>query len=464
MDWKQKLYNKSPIFFQTIILNLKASELYLERYGSKFWKTYRTFDQIQWLSESQVEEYQFEKLKALINYSYENVPYYSRIMKERSLTPKDIKNLEDLSKFPVLTRDTVRLHQKELLSTKYPKLLLRHGHTSGTTGSPLEFYYDISTCVVHHVADWRQKHWAGLQNGEPYGSLQGRVIVPLTQKTPPFWRKNWINNQLFLSAFNLSKQNLPRYFEKIYKDGLSAIEGYPSNLYILSLYLNEHKTKLPVKAILTSSETLFDYQRESIEKAFECKVFDFYGMAERVVFATECDYHKGHHLNMDYGVTEFLDNKNEPVGPGKMGRLVATSLHNYAMPFIRYQTNDVSGLKAEKCPCGRSFPLMQDVTTKDESIVTLPDGRLVSPSVLTHPFKPMHNISESQIIQTELDQLLVKVVKRNSYTRKDEIKLLRAFQERLGSQVNIKIEYVDSIPRTDSGKLKWVISHVTPHF
>ncbi len=107
---------------------------------------------------------------------------------------------------------------------------------------------------------------------------------------------------------------------------------------------------------------------------------------------------------------------------------------------------------------------MDDVATKNESIVTLPDGRLISPSVLTHPFKPMHNIVESQIIQEKVDELLVKVVKNDRYSDNDEKKLLAAFNERLGDQVTIKIEYVDSIPKTKSGKFKWVISKIKPTF
>src|SRR5262249_33915540 len=104
------------------------------------------------------------------------------------------------------------------------------------------------------------------------------------------------------------------------------------------------------------------------------------------------------------------------------------------------------------------------VATKNERIVTLPDGRLISPSVLTHPFKPMYNIAESQIIQEEIDQLIIKVVKRNGYTQEDEVRLVSAFHERLGQQMKIKVMYVDAVQRTDSAKFRWVISKIPPKF
>jgi len=462
MGLPEYIYNHSPIFSQTLLLNLKAFELYRERYGKKFWKLYREFEKNQWLRVEEVREWQSSRLRQLVKHAYETVPYYQETFKKNNVVPADIQSIGDLSKLPVLTKSDIKQNFSRLLSTAIPKKKVRYGHTSGTTGSPLDVAYDINTCVAHHAADWRQKSWAGLQYGQPYASLQGRVIVPLKQKKPPFWRKNYINNQLFLSAFHLTEANLPYYFDKLGKDGILFLEGYPSNVFILALFLNKNNITFPLKAVLTSSETLFDYQQVAIEKAFSCKIFDFYGMAERVVFATECDHHQGHHLNLDYGITEFLDSDNKPIADGKLGKIVATSLHNFAMPMIRYQTNDSCSLKNSLCECGRSFPLMEDVATKNEAIVTLPDGRLISPSVLTHPFKPMKNIIESQIIQEKIDLLRIKIVKNNNYGPDDERLLLAGFTERLGKNIAFELEYVDEIPRTKGGKFKWVISKIEP--
>jgi phenylacetate-CoA ligase len=460
----EKIYHRSPGPLQTLFLNLKAAELYFERYGKKFRRVFEEFEKNQWRSRAELENYQDERLRQTVRHAYDTVPYYSERMRSLKVHPDDIKTRADLPKLPILSKEDIRNNSSRLLSTTYPKVLLRHGHTSGTTGSPLDFHYDIHTCVVHHAADWRYKGVAGLKHGQPYASLLGRVVVPVGQKNPPFWRWNYINNQLFLSSFHLQKENLPYYFEQLRSSGIQAIEAYPSTAYILALYLLETQQIFPLKCIFTSSETLFDYQREAIERAFACKIFDAYGMAERSVFATECELHAGHHLNSDYGITEFVDAKGNPATTGEMATIVATSLHNRAMPFIRYATSDASALMAESCPCGRGFPLMDSVTTKNEAIVTLPDGRLISPSVLTHPFKPMHNIAESQIIQERTDELLVKIVKREAYTAADEAVLIAGFHERLGHNIKIQISYVDAIPRTANAKFKWVISRIPPKF
>ena len=461
---KDLLYRKSPGWIQTLFLNIHAASLYYRRYNKKFWKLMDEFQRNEKLSMCEIKEFQDEKLKTIIRHAYENVPYYKTTMSNLKLLPKDIKGQIDLYKLPILTRKEVKLNFKKLRAVNYPENKLILGHTSGTTGTPLEFYWDNSVEIIHHVVDLRQKNWAGLMFGDRYASLQGRVIVPLDRKKPPFWRTNYLNNQLFLSSFHLKKENIPIYIDKLLSFKPTAIEGYPSTLYILAKYLLLNRVTIPLKAALTSSETLFPTQRETIAKAFQCEVFDFYGMAERVVYSSECEKHEGHHLNLDYGIAEILDNSNNPVSDGKIGRIVATGLWNYGMPLIRYKTSDLTAISSDKCSCGRVFPLMEDVTTKDEDIVTTPDGRLISSSVLTHPFKPMHNIEESQIIQEDLHNITVKIVRTLSYSENDSKMLIKSMKERLGDDVSISLEFVESIQRTRNGKFRWVISNIKPDF
>lgn len=458
------IYQKSPDLLQTLLLNAYAFKLYRKRYNKKFWMLMDEFTKNERLTEHEIEEYQDEKLRCLVKHAYENVPFYRERMNNLKLLPKAIKGKKDLYKLPILSRDDIKNNFMTLKAVNFSKKKLITGHTSGTTGSPLEFYWDDTVEIIHHVADWRQKIWAGLKFGDRYASLQGRVIVPIERKKPPFWKINYINNQLFLSSFHLSKENIPRYIDRLMSFKPVAIEGYPSSMYILAKYLLSNGTVIPLKTALTSSETLFPKQKKTIETAFQCKVYDFYGMAERVIYASECEHHEGHHLNLDYGITEILDSNNEPVTVGKIGRIVATGLWNYGMPLIRYRTSDATALKNNRCSCGRVFPLMKDVTSKDEDIVTTLDGRLIPSSVLTHPFKTMHNIEESQIIQEDVRNIIIKIVKKNTYSDEDSIQLIKALKERLGQEVIIKLDFVGSIPRTKNGKFRWVISKVPLNF
>jgi phenylacetate-CoA ligase len=198
-----------------------------------------------------------------------------------------------------------------------------------------------------------------------------------------------------------------------------------------------------------------------IEEAFQCQLFDFYGLAERVAFAGECEYHDGLHLSEEFGFVEIVDDNGRRVPDGTRGFVVGTSLHNRAMPMIRYRTSDVSSIRSTKCSCGRMLRLLEPITTKAEDIVVTPDGRFISPSVLTHPFKPLVGIAKSQIIQESLDHVRVKLVPAEGTVPDDQIELLReGLLERLGSQVSIDVELVGELPPEPSGKFRWVISRV----
>lgn len=456
----ETIYQKLPVPFQSLALNAFAFKLHRQRFGESFRETMAFLDKSQWFSEEELVEYQNRRLQNLVKHAYDTVPFYRRRMDECSLKPADIRTREDLRRFPVLTRDDVRHNWKDMISKAYRRSDLVLGHTSGTTGSPLEFFWDKELCVFNNAVDWRQKKWAGLTLGEPYAVLLGRVVVPIHWRKPPFWRTNHIQNQLWMSVFHMSGENLGLYVDKLRKFRPKLIEGYPSSVYILARYLKSIKEDLPLTAVLTSSETLFDFQKEVIEEVFSCRIFDFYGMAERVIFASECEHHEGKHINSEYGITEILDNGRNPVGKQQIGRLVGTSLHNYGMPFIRYETSDVSAFLEEKCSCGRNLPLMKDVTTKAEDIVVTRDGRLVSPSALTHPFKPLHGVEMSQIVQDDVDRILVKIVKGRDFDNSQVEGLLKSLKERLGEETNVEIEFVESIPKTAAGKYRWVVSRV----
>ncbi len=460
----EKLYSMMPILFQELMLNGYAGKIHLERFGKKFEELLGDWRETEWFSYSDLVELQNVRMRVLIGHAYETVPYYHQMMKERKLSPEDFKTVSDLPKLPTLSREDIRANFERLISCKYKKWQLVKGHTSGTTGSPLQFYWDKNTCLINNIADWRQKNWAGLKYGDKYAVLLGRTVVPINHKKPPFWRMNYLHNQLWLSSFHMTEQNLEYYIKKLEDFRPTVLEGYPSTLFILARYLESRNQTFPVRSVLTSSETLHDIQKETIEKMFCCRVFDFYGLAERTIFATECEKHEGHHINMEYGVVEVLNDRGEPVGKGEMGRLVGTSLHNFGMPFIRYVTSDISAILSRNCSCGRALPLMADVTTKAEDIVVTRDGRFISPSILTHPFKPLHNIKMSQIIQEDMDHLIIKIVPGFGYTDEDTEHLISALKQRLGPSMNIEIQFVESIPRTSAGKLRWVISKVPLEF
>lgn len=455
-----RLYSRSPAFIQHLMVTGYGVKIYRREYGARFERALRDFDERQWEPRTALVDYQNERLRLLIQQAYANVPYYRDLMDARRLKPSDITRVEDLSKLPVTTREDVRNNRERMIArTTKPSHLIK-GHTSGTTGSPLDLYWDPEICRIKTVVDWRQKRAAGLSPGDRIAFFLGRTVVPVQRSKPPFWRHNFVLNHLFCSSWHLSAKTLPAYFDKLVAFQPKAVEGYPSTMFILAKYLVDQGRTFPVKAVFTSSETLLPHQRETIERAFACRVFDFYGMAERVVFATECERHDCKHLNMDFSIVEVLTGSGVPAPVGELGRIVATGLHNMAMPLIRYKTSDVTALRGIPCACGRSFDVMENVTTKDEDIITTSDGRYVSSSIINALTHHLTTIAEHQVIQDDIHHVRMLIVRKPGFLDSDGRSLAVSLQETLGADMVVRVEYVDSIPRTAAGKFRWVISKV----
>jgi phenylacetate-CoA ligase len=459
----KSFYDRLPVGVQDRLLSLFSAHLGRHRYGGRFAEYQALLRESQWWDAARIKDWQAAQLRKLLVHAYESVPYYQSLFRHHGFDPQRFESVEQLAALPVLTRDTVRTRAEDLLSRRFDRRKLHEGHTSGTTGTPLTVYYDADMVAMNYAVMDRQYEWIGAclsAADSRIAVLRGNVIVPLSQKRPPYWRNNRHLNQRLFSSFHLSPQTAEEYCAALREFRPDIVDGYPSSLYVLARLLLKRGETLPVQAAITSSETLYEFQREAIEAAFRCRVFDYYAAAERVVFSVECDHHRGHHVCEEYGVTEVLGEDGRAVPAGTEGIMAGTSLHNFGMPLIRYQTTDRAAFKTEACTCGRALRLMEDITTKAEDLLRLRDGRLIPPSVLTHPFKPLDSIEGSQLVQTDLDRLLVRIQPGGEFGDHHRSHLVRELKARLGDDMRIDIELVDELPRTARGKFKWVVSQV----
>lgn len=459
----KRAYDMAPIGVQNALISLFSRKIERERYAGRFREFRCLLEASQWWDREKLGSWQDERLRSVVAHAAEHVPYYHELFRHHGINVATFRGREDLHRIPVLTRETVKSRLPDLVSRAFERRHLVEGHTSGTTGSPLTMFYSPDMMTMNYAVFDRQYRWADTRlerNGDRIAMLRGNVIVPLNQEKAPFWRYNRRFNQMLLSSFHLKPGNLDAYFRALRSFAPRILDGYPSSIYVLAKSLLNRGEKLPLHAVITSSETLYPFQREAIESAFACRVFDYYAAAERVVFAVECDHHEGHHLCEEYGITEILDSSDAPVAAGEEGFMVGTSLHNEAMPMLRYRMSDRTALRVRNCSCGRPLQLMDDVATKAEDMLRLRDGRIIPPSVLTHPFKPLDCIEASQLVQEEVDRLIVRLVPRPEYTPEHGHRLLRDLKARVGQDMRIEIELAQELPRTRSGKFKWVISKV----
>jgi phenylacetate-CoA ligase len=195
-----------------------------------------------------------------------------------------------------------------------------------------------------------------------------------------------------------------------------------------------------------------------IERAFGCKVFNYYGNQESCAQIVECE--KGsHHLNLEYSYVEFLGRDDKPIGGDSEGRIVGTAFGNYAMPLVRYDIGDVVVLSArKKCECGRGGILVDRVIGRTDDYILTPDGRFVGR--LDHLFKDAVNVKMAQIVQDDVEEMVIRIVKEPAYTKKEERLIRDEARARLGTEIDVHFEYVDDIPRTKNGKFRFIVSNI----
>ncbi len=447
----QKIYNASPIILQNLFCTLYGIKIYLQRYQRRYRYLFEEVIESQYWDKDKIDEYQNRKFIEIVNHAYFNIRYYRQKYDKFGVNIHQIKDLRDVKKLPLMSKEDMRLVSQEVArgrnTLKYVNL-----QTSGSTGTPLLVRVDYEALNMYYALWKRYKLQFGITNRSRKLVFGGKMVVPLKQQVPPFWRMNYFSNQLYFSTHHLSKKNIPSIVEKMIAFDPEEIFSYPSALYLIAKY--NKNIKIPsLKIINTTSENLFKYQRDLIEKVFNCQVRQTYGMVEPAVFFEECNLGKLHH-NFEFGFYEVLDKKGNDAIEGE---IIVTGFYNKVMPFIRYKSNDNVVKSIKLCPCGKKSSYLKCIDGRKEDYIITPEGNIVGR--MSHIFKGEKlDVVESQFIQRKIDELEIYIVPSNKYSKDAEKFILRNLKERLGTEMKFKIKYVDKISRDQSGKLRTVIS------
>jgi len=461
----ERLPNYTPSFIKELfkrgysLLPLKI------RWGREFFRQLESLEKSQWWSRQELENYQSEKLQSLIKHACENTAYYRRIFRENKLTPGDIKTVKDLSKVPILTKDIVREHFQEMVAANVdPNTLVRFS-TSGTTGKPLTFYSEKRLEFFNFGPYmWRYFRWAGQRFNDLKVIIGSGVLKPNRNGTKQIISYNPARNQLIFSSYDINRKNATLFAEALRKYRPKLIETFPASLEALVRFFQEMGIRRPVqlKAILTNSEVLYPWQRKLISEYFGCELFDIYALEERVIKAAECEKHTNHHIFSEYGIVELVDDNGFPVAEGKQGTIIATSLNNYGMPFIRYNTKDMGYFVKENCPCGRGLPLLGLVGGRERNFVVSKSGSLISVTIVDIPHAS-DNVQQFQFIQKEQGRLELNIVRKNGFSQADSVKIEAKLKEKFSDDMDVKINFVDAVVKTKSGKQPLLIQRIDDH-
>lgn len=415
----------------------------------------RELEASQFLSLDEIRERQFEQIKKLLKYSYENVPYYRGLFKRMGATPDDIKSLDEFSQVPPLTKSEVRDHHEELLSTKYELSSLTPKKTGGSTGVPLHLYWSREATAFKQAATQRHDGWSGYAPGEKLAQLWGADAGHDSLRAKLY--NYLVTRRLLLDTLEMSEENTLAFVEQVRRYRPLYLLGHAHSVYILALFLEEHGIDdLAIRSIICTAEVLTDGERRKIEQVFSAGVFNRYGCEELSVVASECEQHEGLHINSEGLYVEVIDGDEETPG-----ELVITDLVNEAMPFIRYQIEDTATIYTTPCACGRGLPRLKKLYGRSSDFLYTPDGRMLSGiSIMDHFAIDIPGVWQVQLVQDALDHLLVKIVRTEKFGELSLRKLALTVPEFFGNAMRYDVEYVDQLPMTARGKYQFAVSKI----
>jgi len=448
----QKLYDRCPPSARNVLTSARGWSLTRIRYAPEMFAILRELRAHEAWSAEEIVAHQLRALQSTLEHARGTVPFYAGYPRA------EIKSIEDLRRFPILTRETVLYNQERLLSlTTPPRERIRAG-TTGTTGANLKVAFTKELARENWAFLLRQRAWAGVGPCEPRVTLYGARVVPTRRTEPPFWTHNAPERQILMSIFHLSEKAATSYFDFLRKQQGKILEGFPSVLGILADFALDRGERIPMRVVFTSGEPLYPSARAKIEKAFQARVFDTYGMTEYCGLIQECE-RGGMHLAPEYGFLEILGDRDEPAGLGEEGDLVWTGLLNRAMPLVRYRIGDRGRWQGGgRCACGRAFPLVVPTITRESDVLRCPDGRLFSPRALNQLLKQSDSLRFCQFVHESRQHVVVRGVPRDGRAARELVEIRARLEELLGPCMQVTAEIASDPLSRPGGKIPLILN------
>jgi len=444
-----KIYKKSPIWLQNLIISFYGLILYRKRYGKEYFVKFKHFINKDYSSYTNELKTQEEKFLSFLDHANKNSPFYKKLYQNIDLAK--IKSIKDITKLPIVAKEQLRANVQDIYAISE-----KEGYaafTGGTTGKSLKVLFtkeDINTRMAYLDAF---KYRLGIENPLKVkkATFSGKSIV-YGNPNKIFWRNNYAYNQRLYSTFHLNEENLPHYIKNFNNYRPEVLNGFVSALYEVAKYVKRKNIFIhSPKAIFTTSETLLEEHRAIFKEVFKCNVYDQYASSEGAPFITEC-LEGNLHYNIDTGIIET----------DAMNNMIVTSFTTHGTPLIRYNIEDVIHFKEGFCNCGLAHPLVKNIEGRKVDFLYNSKKEKVSLSHLADVIKGNPNsIIKMQFIQNNINTIDLKmVVDKNLFVSKHQEMIVKELKYRFDENMDFNISIVNDIPREKSGKYSLIKNNI----
>lgn len=432
------------------------------RYSPFFHKRLKAVQALEKLDTTSIRAMQEEKFLSLLHKAYHQSPFYTSLYRKHGVKVDSIRSVQDLHLLPTITKQDIVRHYNEIFIGN--KLNRFKTKSSGTSGLSVTVYRDYQSVIEEGAYQWAHRISFGHYPGMKTVVIRGNLNMQEKELYDPFTKT------LYLSSFQLNMQNADWYFNRIREFAPNAIFAYPSSVESLANFFNILNKQLHVPLIFTSSETLYSYQREKVEKVFNARIADWYGNAERTIALRESQDGLYDQIPL-YSINEYQEDY-----------VITTGLINFSFPLIRYKVDDVilfdendqaghtrSGDRQPTlCRPGRHRPAtrsapkpvrrVKEIQGRSDDVLILPDGTRVG--LICNAFDGIDHILLSQVVQENPQSIHVNLVVDDAYSQQEEKQLIKQLEENIGKDAPYTLRYVseNEITKSKNGKFKLIVN------
>jgi len=422
------------------------------------YKLSKFYEEFQWKSKGDIKTYQLKKLKYIVRYAYENVPFYKELWDKNGVNV-NIDSLKDLEKFPIVDKSmlqTAILNNKisrEFLGGNRKKIVWQS--TTGSSGAPFKFPVDLDSENHKNGVRFRLYRWYGLNYDTKWarfwrGSYKKGFVEKLKEIITGLYRF-CIYDPKYPDETRLNDKRISKFIDELNKIKPGVIDGFPSALSEISDFMlkNDIKLNFRLRSVVTGAEMLNDAVRNKIAMAFGATVFNRYGGTESSIIAHECDYQAKNdhflHIQEDRLILET----------NGYGELIFTDLTTKSLPFIRYKNGDLGVIDdSYVCECGRAFGVIKKLQGRINDMFILPSGEKISSHIWQNYMKKCEGIKKYQMIQERIDFVKINWIKNGPNFKQSEFAYVQELIQNALKDCEVEWNEVNGIEVSTGGKFR----------
>ncbi len=397
-----------------------------------------------WRPIEDIKEWQFQKLRSLVSFAYQYVPFYHDLYSEVGFTPNDLQKWEDFYRLPIVTKEQVIANYplKTIASNKVVEKLFI-SRSSGSSGKVLDIAYDREAMNIYVLAGLRL-----YQMGFNYRPWHRQLYI----YTSPYPFRSFFG--LYPLKFVSTLTPISIIIREMKHFQADLLVCYPSHLRQIMAHMTvQDRLQIRPRVISLNSEMSSQAERNEMEVFFGCPVLDEYSSEELTRIAAQCQ-NKNYHVFEDINYIESND-----------GIILGTNLHNFAMPMIRYKQNDLGTISEKTCECGRSFRILENFLGRKNDCFTLPSGKVISSGFLldaTYGMLLTHRnaVQEFCLIQKSEGDIQLQIVPSTEWNVNIEQNIASNFMIFFAEPLHFKVQVVETCEKTLTGKRNPIISYV----